>query len=366
MKKNIIYILLLVFFGFSCGTKDADVEFYNLGTEMYLSTDGMTSLDVEAAISVDNPLKNLSAVDVSHIEVVDPNDSTIAPPSTDLGTITMSDGAGSITLTEAQLGISEQDWTANLMLNAVIDGKEINRPVSISVDNPFSTEDPGITYRDDTSFYFKWSVEPVSATVSSVTIESKVGSEGTYTEIAGTWKAEDSVEFVGSDYVISDTIFVRVTATAGTKTDSEVTELVVSPVSLDAVDEFMLDSTANLAYDLILAIEVDETTAGDSADVVLTSNLITGGFELGIDMPNQAEFVTATSTEYSNADVLVAMSADFSSPITSITNLVGGETYVYRTRRGTGAYSYGYIKVMAVVKPNGVLADSYIEFEHKH
>ena len=192
MKNYIILTISFVLFLFAC-EKEHKIEFYDLGTEFSVSGSGMTSLDNQAEISVDNPLKNLSSLTVEHKGVTDPDDEPITPAITDLGTITLSDGAGSITLTETQLGISETDWQASLMLDGVINGKAISRPYSITVESPFSTEDPGIAHRNDTSYYFQYAVEPASATVSDVAIETKTGSKGTYAVIAGSWKAIDSV-----------------------------------------------------------------------------------------------------------------------------------------------------------------------------
>lgn len=371
MKENIYIIIILALLTFSC-EKENKIEFADLGTEMHISSNGMTSLDVQAVISVENPLKNLTTIEIVHQGIIDPDaeddDPPIAPPSVNIGEITLSDGTGTITFTDAQLGISITDWTADLMFNSVFEGKDINRLYHLTVDSPFSIEDPGLTYRNDTTYHFVYAVEPVAASVTSVTVETKTGEQGTYVEnVDKTYGAQDSLVIEPVNHGSpGDTLFVKVTATTGVKTDSVIAKLVIAALSFNDVDEFKLDSTANLAYDFILAREVDAAIAGDSADIELTSNLVTGGFNLGFIAQNNAEFIPVTSALYAEGDSLYAETADFSSPVTTVTSVSGGETYIYRTRRGVEAYEYGYLKVTLVDKPQGVLDDSYIMFEHKH
>lgn len=350
---------------FSC-TKENEIEFYDLGTEFYITTSGMTSLDEELVVSIENPLMNLTSIDVINTGVTDADgEDSMDGYTIDLGSISLSDGIGSVTYTGEEMGLSEIGYTAALTCSSELDGKAIDRSTSITLSSPFTTVDPEIMHYDK-SYYFNYSVEPALATVSAVEIEIKTGSEASYSAIAGSWAATDSILFLGTNYDVNDTIFVKIIATAGTKIDSTVAELVVSPVAFDETDAFTLDSMANLAYDFILAVEVDITTAGDSADIELTSMEVLGGFDFGFELNNNAELIAVSSAEYGYADSIAAVITDFSSAVTSVDELGGGETYVYRTRRGTGTYSYGYLKVVDVVKPGGVFDDSYVEFEIRH
>ena len=366
MKKNIKFVLIaFVLFAFGC-QKGEVTDFYNLGSEFLLKSK-MTSLDNQAVVTVTNLSKNLTSIEVVHTGILDADGEAVVPTSTALGSISVADGKGTITLTEAQLGVAEIDWKANLKFNAVFDGKPFSRFLTVTVTDPITiTSKDAFAHRSDTTYYFGYDVTTATATVSSVKIEKKVSNAGVYSEIAGTWTSADSIPFKGSDYNIGDTIFVKVTAVAGTKSASTTTEIVVTPYSYQNVKTFKLTTEANKAYDFIKAKFVDTTVAGDSADIQLTSTLILGGFDLGLISNKNAQFVIATSEDYDNADIMNIEATDFSNVITSVSALAGDEVYIYRTRRGiTGTYSYGIIKIVSVVKLGGVLADSYIEIEYK-
>ena len=231
MKSKIYVLISVILLLISC-KEDNKIEYYDLGTEIYISGE-MTSLDNSVEISVDNPLMNLTeTMYVTHLGIVDPDDEESTPASTDLGNFSLSSGAGSINLTNAQLGIADIGWTANIELTSQYNGKPFYRTYSISVDDPISTTDPGITHRNDTTFYFKFAIEPVSATVTNVSVTTKVSSAGSYSAVSGPFNAVDSIGFMGSNYNVGDTIFVIVSGAAGTKTAMTYTQLIISPVSV--------------------------------------------------------------------------------------------------------------------------------------
>jgi hypothetical protein len=367
MKKYVSLVLIsIVILAVSCQKKQDVTDFYDLGSEFYTSSPGMTSLDDHTVINIKNPLINLSSIALKYSGIVDLDGHSTVPTTTDLGNITLSstDGKGTVTLTDAQLNLTTIGWKSNFALSAVFDGKPFSRNYSITLADPISVNAPGITHQDKL-FYFAYDVEPTYATVDNVTIQTKLFYNGTYADVAGTHAATDSISFNGSAYNIGDTIYVKVTATAGTKTATTETQLAVGSHSTLKTHTFTLDQTAGMAYDFIDAKFVKTTTAVDSADIELTMTPFLGGYSLGFISNQNASFVLATSDDYSNADDLAIANTDFSAAITSVNNLAGGEIYIFRTKRGTGAYSYGIMKVISISKPEGVITDSSIKIEFK-
>ena len=371
MKKYIILSVVVAFalFMTACQEEEANkVDFYNLGTEFFTSTDGLTSLDNSATVTIDNQQKNLSSLSVTLLNNSDQDGNVLSDTQKDLGTIDLTDGSGSITLTTAQLGISKIDYSASLQFSGSYNGKNITRYQTITVADPISIEVPDVTHRTDTVFHVVFSVEPVTETVDNVTVETKVGTTGTYMAMAGPFNPSDSIEVKGTDYNVGDTLFVKVTGTAGSNTASSVAKVPIAPYSFSNVETFSLDTTSNQAYDLMAARLVNTTTAGDSADVQFTAAypILGGPVEVGFNALNNAELLPGTADDYKNADIAAIEAMDFSGAMTSVPNAAADDVYIFRTKRGTGDYMYGVMKVTAVNKPQGVLEDSSIDIEYKY
>ena len=375
MKKNILFVLIaFAFLAVSC-QKENKVEFYDLGSEIYISSTEITSLDDQVVVTVENPINNLSSVTVTHAGTTDADGDAVTVPSADLGSVTFSGGEGTLTLTDAQLGLDGSGYSANIEVDAEFNGKPFMRSHHIDMASPFSTHDPGITHRDDTLYYFEWAVEPIAATVTDITIETKVGANDTYIEAAGTWAAIDSISFDGSNYNVGDTIFVQITAETATKTDTEVAALVIGPY-IENMGSFTLEGyeTTNVyAFDIIEGEEV--LNDDDSADVFWvpippggmgppTANK-TSAFALASDY--NMEFLVATSDDYANADALALSNTDFSAASTFV-EATPGAVFMYRTYRDAAPteYYYGILKVTATDMAGGDWANSSIEIEYKY
>ncbi|GET32263.1 hypothetical protein PbJCM13498_11260 [Prolixibacter bellariivorans] len=354
----------------ACQKDEANkVDFYNLGTEFLISSDGLTSLDNSATVTIDNQQKNLSSLSVTLLNNSDEDGNVLSDSQKDLGTIDLTDGSGSMTLTNADLGISKIDYSASLQFVGSYDGKTITRYKTITVADPISIEAPDITHRTDTVFHVLFSVEPVTETVDGVTVETKVGSAGTYAALTGPFNTTDSIEVKGTDYNVGDTIFVKVTGTAGTKSATSVAKVPIAPYSFSNVETFTLDTTSNQAYDLMKTRYVNTTAAGDSADVQFTAAypVVGGGpVHVGFNALNNAQLVKGSADDYTNADMAAIEATDFSGSTTSAPDVAAGDVYIFRTKRGTGDYMYGVLKVTAVNKPQGILEDSSIEIEYKY
>lgn len=355
--------MTVLLFASAC-TKEDNIQRYDLGTEFLVSVGGITSLDDNVSVSITNNEKNLSEIKVS------------LDDGSSLGTITVSDGSGSIVIPSTDLGVSDIDDKAGLQFDAAFDGKPIVRYGSLKVADPISVTDPGVMHKD-TTYHFIYEVAPASATVTSVTVQTKVSEAGTYapvTPVSGDL-AVDSIALLGTDYAVGDTIFVEITAKTATKTAVTEAELVVAPDSYQSVGSFRLDNSYNdlfspddtLSYDMVLNKTVLVAEAADSADMHMHFAYAdpTGGVDVRLYSENNMEFVEADGDAYANADILDVEATDFAGSSQNIT-VTEGDVYIYRTRRGTGAYSYGILKVMSVNVPVGAdMMDATVDIEYK-
>lgn len=135
------------------------------------------------------------------------------------------------------------------------------------------------------------------------------------------------------------------------------------------VNTFELDDLFNtvtkdsLAYDLLKDRNVIKVNAGDSADVVMNvKNQGDTGMSIKFASQNNAEFVATTADVYAAADSATVLGTDFTGAIKEV-DAVAGNVYVYRTRRGTGDWQIGLLKIVAVNK--GTVENTSIKFEYK-
>lgn len=365
MKKiQLLIFISLIFLVSSCKKQALYPAYYNLGSEFLISSQGYTSLDTQTVFKIDNISKNLTEITVKNMGGTLANDSSFT--STYSGKISIaSTGAGSITVSDADLGLDGIGASADFEFDATYNGKPFSRYYTLTEEDPISIVAPTVKHvsSSDTIYYLHFNIEPVSATVTGVQVQTKVGENGTYTDVTGTFKAKDSVAIVGSDYNLADTLYVNVIGTAGTKTANTVTPIVIEPNTFTNSATVTLDTTANQAYDIVGDSAVMNSDA--KADIAFAATTYTGGYYLGFMSPNNTMFVKGTANDYSNADQISIKATDFSSAVTSVKNVSVGDVYIYKTMRGTTAH-YGVMKVTAVERPQGVLNDSYITFEYKY
>jgi len=350
--RNILLMIAMLALIFSVGCEDEDLYPYTGAAGVEISSDGMTELDSQVTFDI-------TATNAKCTEL------TVTMGTTALGTVTLTSGAGTYTVTAADLGISAIDDDAELTFTANTEKNPIYT-YTVTVEDPASFDVPDL-YLNDIEDYVYFDVEPVAATVSAVSVETKVGKNGTYAAVAGTFTASDSILVVGSDYSVGDTVYFKVKSEAGTLTSESVITMPVKLYTYTDKATFKLDTTANRAIDLIEMAEIEDlTTAGDTADIEFAYNNISGGYTLGFVSNNNAEFVAATLEDYRIADVLATEAIDFTGAVNTFVDVAVDDVYVFRTNRSGGDYSYGMIKITAVEKPQGVLNDSYIEFETKY
>jgi len=236
MKKIIFYLIAVVFIAFTACEEQDNIDRYDLGAEFFVSNSGYTTLDGEVSFTIDNISKNLPSIEVTHLggltTEVDEKGNPIPfdPPKTDLGTISVSDGAGSISVSSEDLGMTKIGWQANIQFKGTIDGKPIVRNSLVTVKSPFTLTPPELLH-SSTPVYFLYEIKPAITAVTAVTVETKVGYDGTYTPstpVTGENVANDSIALVGTDYNIGDTVYVKVTAKAAREESVETSIVVAS------------------------------------------------------------------------------------------------------------------------------------------
>lgn len=364
MKKiQFLVLISLIFFTVSCKKEKGD-QYYDLGSEFFISSPGYTSLDSQAVLSINNISKNLTSVTVINIGGTLSNDSAFTSSFTDSIPIA-GDGTGSITLSDSDLGMDGIGASANFEFDAVFDGKPFSRHYTLNETDPISVTAPDVMHvsSSDTTYYLYFNIEPIYDSVTGVKVQTKVGMNSIYNDVSGTFSAKDSIAIVGADYNLGDSLYVNIIGTTATKTANTETTIVIKPATFANISTFKLDSTANFAYDLVGDSAVSVNSA--EADIKLAVTLFTGSFDLGFSSPNSTMFVKGMANDYISADQIAIKATDFSSAVTSVDSVSVGDVYIYKTMRGTEDH-YGVMKVTAVEKPQGILADSYITIEYKY
>ncbi len=369
MKKNIFYILIsFAFLAMACQKEDNGIKTFDLGTEIYISGSSFSNLDDGMTITVNNPLKNLSQVSVKHLGITNLDDESVDPPVVDLGTVSFTDGEGSIQISPANLGLTEFGETAAIEFTGEFQGTTFSRNKTITYVDPFTIETPDVLENGGESKLY-YTIAPVSAEVTQVKVETNLNGQG-YTTMSGDWQSEDSIIFNGADYMEGDTLQVRITATSDAgQTAESVSTIGVMVNSFQNTAGFTLTSDSTLAYDLVEHQMVETASAGDSADIVLTGSYTASGVNVGFKSDQNAEFVPVTAdvdSVYDLANSVQVSAADFSSATMSVTDVADGDVFMFRTRRSGGEYVYGLLKAVSRNVPNGKLEDASIDFEVKY
>ena len=344
MKKIFLSIILLtsILVFFAC---EEDDEKFIEAAGVAVVTDGATELDNEVILSItaNNPM-------CTQIEVT--GDAT--------GSVTLTNGKGSLTLSTAALGIADADDEASLTFTA---NTERNPVVFLSI----TMKDPiSITGIDELLHNSKvkkvfYEVSPVAATVSNVIIATKVTKAATYVDLAGTFDVEkDSISFVGTDYNIGDTVYCRITATAGSLTSEKETSFVVGISTFANSADAAIDFT-DAGFDFVDVATVDAGT--DTTDIEILASGV------GFESTNGTEFVVSDSTMYADADVVLVKAAfDAGTSVSSVDPVAKDAVYIYKTTRpgddGDIEY-YGILKVNKLILTSADANDGF-EFSYKY
>jgi hypothetical protein len=375
MKNTRFLILLSLIFIMASCQKDQEIETTDLGTEFFISDNGYTSLDTDVTISIDNQKANLSTVKMTALGITDADDGEVVPPVANWD-IAISGGAGTVTISSADLGMTDAGWSADFQFDATFDGKAIQRFHSFSVKNPMSLTSPYIwaenddeeivetavtVYQNDDVQYIKWDIAPKRATIESLKIETKVGENGIYVEIPGGYEFDfDSLAIDGNDYNANDTVFYMFTAKNGSHEQVGDLNFVVNTVEFANEGGTALNTTSTQGFDLV-SNEIVAASA-DTSDFQMVHVVMTS---IGFVSNNNALFVAADETVYDNNDIVEAKAVfDAGTQESGFANVEIGDVFVYKTMRGTDEH-YGIIKITAAYLTTGGGGD-YFEFEYRY
>lgn len=354
MKKNILKYILVMFLAVSfvsCDDYDPDVNYYDTA-KLSLSDTKFTVLDGELNTTIDFQTTTKTVTNVS----VEVNGSEIST-----GTATNNKYAFVLNRSNFGTGGDTLGGSFKAYVYATVDGKKkelyttFKMVSASSIRMPFiETEDEdGEDIEVDEPIYelsdvvknFTFEVSPMTSTGYAVKAESKVGKAGTYTTIWDkAYDAEDlDIAFMGSTYSKGDTVFVKLTATAGTYTETVSSSIVISEYLLGAANSVKVD-VAKPGYDLVgdSIIDVTET----ACNIEFTHDY--ANLEQGITGLNLTSFVLVDEDDddmmaETNLPVLMA-AFEAGTPVTAMANVMADEKYIVKHTRGTKVY-YGTIVI---------------------
>ncbi len=363
MRKILLNIAILaLIFAVGC-TEDEEKYPFQESAGLHVSSDGMTELDGSVTLS-------LSATNLKTTEVA------ITLDGADVTTVPLTEGAGSVTLTRAQLGLEEgvEGDGVTLTLTSNIESKPFQY-YSVEIGNPWSFTPPAKTiYEDATAAqYFYYEVETVTDDISDITVTRAIN-DGDPVELGGTFAETDSIPVIGTDYNPLDTVKISIVATSGDQTSMVKGSVVIMPNNFVNSGSFALDHTTNSGYELVAG-----ETVVDTFDIALfwekevldSTNLDTIGF-----VGNQGtQFVKVDTAADAHLDFykegnVVDTKAAFAdgTPMDTVTYVTKGEVYIYKATRGTGDDKkdyYGLLQIDEFVTSSAGIKDG-IEFVYKY
>lgn len=338
MKKIFLGVLLLtLIFSLGCN-KDENLFTEGAGVAVY--SDGATELD-------NNVTFNITANNDKCTQL------TVSGATT--GTISIADGKGTFSATTTALGLLAADSTATLTFTANTEGNPTNS-YSVTMTNPISITSPDAVIQDDEVQKVYYTVSTVSAKVSNVKIETKVN-HGTYSDVTGTFStSKDSLSIKGSDYNVNDTVYFKVTATAGSLTSTNESSFVVGTYAFTNTERGSVDFDGK-GYDLIDAVNVPEGT--DTTDFKILSGVGTMGFE----STNGTQFVVSDSATFAGNDIVATKAAfDAGTPFSFFVNISKDDVYIFKTTRTVNTKTvtyYGIIKISDFILTSGGNKDGF-------
>ena len=338
MKKIFLGMLLLtLIFSMGCN-KDLDILTEGAGVAVH--SNGATELD-------NNVTFNLTVNNNKCTQL------TVTGATT--GTISIADGKGTFSATTTALGLLAADSSATLTFTANTEGNPTNS-YSVTMTNPISITSPDDVIQDDEVQKVYYTVSTVSANVSSVKIETKVNS-GVYSDVSGTFStSKDSLSIKGSDYNVNDTVYFKVTATAGSLSSTKESSFVVGTYAFANTESGTLDFDGK-GFDFIDAVNVPEGT--DTTDVKIQSGVGTMGFM----STNGTQFVVSDSATFAGNDIVVTKAAFAAgTPVSLIANVSKDDVYIFKTTRSVDTKTvtyYGIIKISDFILTSGDNKDGF-------
>lgn len=366
MKKDILKYILVMFLAVSfvaCDDYDKDVNYYD-SVKLDMSATKFTVLDAELATEIDFMSTSKTVTNVS-IEV----------DGTEISSGTATGNKYALTIDRSNFGAEGDTLGGSFRayVYATVDGKVKElyttfKMVSASsirvpfVENAKGEEiDEPIYELSDVVKNFTYEVSPKTSTGYTVMAEYKVGKAGTYTTIWDKAYDEDDLDipFMGSDYSKGDTIFVKVTATAGEYTEMVSADIKISEYKLGGTTAHELN-LEDMAYDLVGDSIID--VAEDAATIKFVSDMMAG--TQGIMTMNSTELVKITDADLMSSTNLPELKEayDAGMAMDEVASVTIGDKFIVMHTRDAKVY-YGTLEITNSVRTT-VEANNLIEFDY--
>lgn len=197
-----------------------------------------------------------------------------------------------------------------------------------------------------------YKVAPLYATIDAVTLEWKKNKAGAYTDTGETLNVKkDTINLKTLDYIskynlkVGDTLYYKITAKKGSLSESAETmvAIVSQKTDVSGSNQFFTDKPY---YNLMTKAEVKK-----EAELEYSMNTISATVNAGVQFVASTLSGTALETYYATGD-LFKLKEDFDAGtvVTSISNPIKGQVYLYKVVRSSKAY-YGMIKIGDVLNP---------------
>ena len=380
--KKIFFIIAIAVVAFASCEKEEDYTFNDnlvpgFGSQQTL----FTSLDNEVTVNFTFNNPDVNQLTINHV-ITTAGDDTLKMNKGKIETVSISNKKGSVTFSRSDLAFGENTNTGTAKLTATatnVEGKPSSN-FKVNLEHPLQNLTLGETvYHDDASHYMK--VTYKRSTGIDLTVQrmvDKVNDDDADDEYGDPMGVSlntepnddnliiDSIEVVGNDYSINDTVYYKFTASSGNYDVENVISFPVEKPFYGTTGTFTLDTTEEQAYNLVANKLVVDSTGIDSADVAINYG---GGTTIGFESDHNAMFSSATEEIYENNNVdEVESEYDANAASSSVTNVSKGDVYIYKTTReidGETEEYYGLLKVAEAVVSS---SENYyhIKFSYKN
>jgi len=384
--KKIFYSILIGMLALSFGCEEPDEVEYTVADGFAAQNSPLTVLDDQATVSFSTANPDVSELTIEHLYTIhlrwDAEAGAVYYDTTDTGIegfdpVSISDGSGSMTITRSDVGLEDNAMTGSWVefaSKANIEGNPM-RTFSVGVSSAFdmvkgpyiwTTDKKGNpispdvkVYHNDDVQYIKYNLVRNAETVSDMTLEEKIGANGTYSEVTSVdlntdandkGVIIDSIEVVGTETVggvqvsDDDTVYYKFTATSSFNTESSVVEIPINELLFGETGTFTLDSVSGKAYDLVNNKMIMDTASAryDSADVAVNLD----GAVLDITSSDSTEFYRTTNLVKGDMDNTEEVIAEYDSntPVNTVNDVKDGDLILYKTYRNN-TENYGSLIV---------------------
>lgn len=379
--KKLLYSILVGMLAFTLGCEEPDEVKYTVADGFAAQQGVFTVLDEEGTVYFNAANPDVSQLTIEHLRTVNvvysASEGEVILDTVDsqgeFATVNISDGAGSMTITRDDVQFDDAAFATSWVefsSTANIEGNPVNS-FSVTLQDPMQslmgpyiwttnedgdpvTEDVTVYHNDDVQ-YIKYNIVRNGASLTSMTLEEKIGANGDYSEVTDVdlntdanddGAIIDSIEVVGTDYSYGDTVYYKFIPESNFSLPSYLpsqnyeVSVPINKLAFGETGSFTLDSVPNKAWDLVNNKMIVDTANYDSADVAVDFT----GTQLGIVSSDRTEFVaTSADIDYTNIEEVID-EFESNTPQSSITGLEVDDLILYKIQRNSEEH-YGTLIV---------------------